>query len=225
MHLQQSMPGPWIPRRWPALLLGLLLGMPALADAQPRQPIGPYIVDLRGALARFKQDGAIAATVDVPAASLPTRGLGLALGAHLYPLRRGNVTLGIGGELLLARDSRTGEPPDPPSTVAPPTVTASLSAISPHLSLNFGHGEGWSYLSGGLGLGRLTTERDDVTAADAGRTRTLHYGGGARWFTGPRLAFSFDVRFYAINGREASATDPAFPRARLMVISVGASLK
>ena len=28
---------------------------------------------------------------------------------------------------------------------------------------------------------------------------TINYGGGARWFIKPHVAFSFDVRFYAIN--------------------------
>ena len=36
-------------------------------------------------------------------------------------------------------------------------------------------------------------------AADEEPLKTINYGGGARWFTKTHLAFSFDVRFYAIN--------------------------
>ena len=31
------------------------------------------------------------------------------------------------------------------------------------------------------------------------RLKTINYGGGARWFAKAHVAFSFDVRFYAIN--------------------------
>ena len=31
----------------------------------------------------------------------------------------------------------------------------------------------------------------------------LNYGGGARWFNSPHLAFTFDIRFYAISPRDA----------------------
>jgi hypothetical protein len=215
----------------PAFVLVLVLGTVSPAAAQQVEPIGMFVADVRGTLARFKQDGAIASFVGVTPEDLPTRGLGLALGAHLYPLRKGRVTLGIGGEILWARDSRTGEAPDPPAVPPavpvppPPTVTTRLSSIAPHLSLNFGHGEGWSYVSGGIGLATLSAERDDVPAADADSTRMTHYGGGARWFTSPHLAFTFDVRFYAINGRPAAGTTPEFPKSRMMVISVGASFK
>ncbi|MGH8637880.1 MAG: hypothetical protein ACREUZ_12175 [Burkholderiales bacterium] len=206
-------------------VLGMLGMLPGDARAQPADPIGPAVVDVRGTLARFKEDAATAQAIDVEPANLPTRGLGLAVGAHWYPARLGRVTFGLGGELLWARDTRTGEQSET-ATTEPPTVTTRLSAISPHVSLNFGRGDGWSYVSGGLGWASLTSERtDEPFTGGGGRARMTHYGGGARWFTGPHLAFSFDLRFYAINASEASGTRPAFPRSRLMVISVGASLR
>jgi hypothetical protein len=206
-----------------ALAVCLLLSA-GTAAAQPPEPIGPYALDARGTLARFKGSAAVADPLGVAADDLPTRGLGLAVGAHWYPLRRGRVTFGLGGELLMARDHRTGE-----ATTAvpePPTITTRLSLMSPQLSLNFGKRDGWSYLSGGLGLARLTSEPDGAPfTADASRVRTTHYGGGARWFTGPHLAFTFDLRFYTINAQAASGTRPAYPRTKLMVISVGASFR
>ncbi|MGH9371006.1 MAG: hypothetical protein ACRD15_05690 [Vicinamibacterales bacterium] len=197
------------------------------ATAQPAQPIGPFVLDVRGALARLKEDAATAEAIGVQPANLPTRGLGLAVGAHWYPLGRGRVTLGLGGELLWARDTETAEPTTTGTTTTEgPVVTTRLSAMSPQLSLNFGHGDGWSYVSGGIGWARLTAERQDLPFTDGGgRARTTHYGGGARWFTGPHLAFTFDVRFYTINALPASGTRPDFPRSRFMVISVGTSFR
>jgi hypothetical protein len=206
------------------LWIGLLLIGAADVAAQPPQPIGPYVVDARGALVRFKQDASVATGLEVTADNLPTRGLGIAAGAHWYPLRRGRVTLGLGGELLLARDTRTKEQTD--VTVATPTVTTSFSSMTPLVSLNFGTGEGWSYISGGVGLARLTSERDDAPFADsASRVRATNYGGGARWFTSPHLAFTFDLRFYTINAQPSAGTRPAYPRSKFMIISVGVSLR
>jgi hypothetical protein len=206
------------------VLIGCLAA-PADAVAQPADPIGPYAVDVRVPFARFKKDTAIATAIGVAADDLPTRGLGLAVGAHWYPIRRPGVNLGIGAEMLWARDSKTKEPAT--ATAQPgPTVTTRMSALTPQVSLNFGKGDGWSYISGGLGVARLTSERDDQPFTDGGgRARMTHYGGGARWFTGPHLAFTFDLRFYTINALEASRTRPAFPRSRLMVISAGISLR
>jgi hypothetical protein len=219
------MPGQPGPASFVFLLLLLSVLFPVETAAQARDPIGPFVADVRGALARFKEDAAIAQTIDVEPSNLPTRGLGMGIGGHWYPFRLGRVTFGLGGELLWARDSRTGEPEED-ATTPPPTVTTRLSSVAPHVSLNFGHGDGWSYISGGLGWASLSAERaDQPFTDDAGRARMTHYGGGARWFTGPHLAFTFDLRFYSIDAREPSGTQPAFPRSRVMVISAGVSFK
>jgi hypothetical protein len=201
----------------------LTVGAAAEVAAQPPQPVGPYVIDARGSFVRFKEDGAIANTIDVSADNLPTRGLGITTGAHWYPVRWRRVAFGLGAELLLARDSRTKEATE--TTEAGPTVTTRLSALSPHLSLNFGKGDGWSYISGGFSSARLTVERTDRPAIDVDRTRATHYGAGARWFTSRRLAVSVDVRFYAINARPPTGTLPQFPRNRLTVFSAGIAVR
>ena len=61
--------------------------------------------------------------------------------------------------------------------------------------------------------------------ADQERLKTIDYGGGARWFAKPHLAFSFDVRFYAINPTTPVNGLPAGPRTTLLVIGAGVSLK
>jgi hypothetical protein len=202
-----------------------LLAFAPSAAAQVDEPIGRYVADVRGAWARFKEDPAVAAAIAVEADNLPTRGLGVVVGAHWYPLRIGRVTLGVGGELLLARDSRT-RPPASDTAPEGPTVNTRMTSLSPQLSLNFGRKNGWSYISGGIGWAGFTAERADVPIAGAeGRTRSINYGGGARWFTGKHLAVAVDVRFYTVNAQLPAAGRPAFPRLRTMVISAGVGLR
>lgn len=193
--------------------------------AQAPEPLPRFVADARGTLARLKGDATVGRSLGVPAEDLPTRGLGLTAGVHWYPARVKRITVGLGGDLLWARDTRTGDPAGTPP-VAAPAVTTRLSAISPALSLNFGSGRGWSYISGGLGWATLTSERADQPLADApGRARTTHYGGGARWFDRPHLAYTFDVRFYTIAEQPAAGSRPGYPRGRFMVLSAGVAFK
>lgn len=196
--------------------------IPPLVD----EPIAPFVVDARGVFARFKQFPAVAAGLAVPETELPTRGLGLVVGAHLYPVRTRSFALGVGAELLLrARGSNTIAPaveggPDGP------TVVTRMTAFSPQVSLNFGKRNGWSYVSGGIGRASFTTERDDAPLEDPEtRPMTINYGGGARWFAKTHLAFSLDLRFYAIRPQEATTVRPAFPRMTVMIFSAGISVR
>ena len=215
-----------------ALLAVSLLFVAASAFAQDpappplEEPIAPFVFDAHGTLARFKQDAASAEALGVPAADLPTRGLGLAVGAHLYPVRKRNFALGLGGEILLrARASHT-IPASVDGGLEGPTIVTRLTAVSPQLSLNFGKRNGWSYLSGGLGWAKLTTELQDESLQEPqSNARTLNYGGGARWFIKKHLAFSFDVRFYAISPQEATLTRPGTSRTTVMVLSAGVSAR
>jgi hypothetical protein len=209
--------------RW--LWLMVLFFPAADAAAQPTAgPIPRFVVDARGSLARFKQDQAVAEALQVDAANLPTFGLGATVGAHVYVWRTRWITFGLGAEAVFARDSASvaveeGEPEGP-------TVTTRLSGFAPQFSFNFGRDEGWSYISGGLGSARMTSERDDVPMTDtAPKTKMLNYGGGARFFNTPHLAFTFDIRFYSISPRDATTTVPGYPRAKFMVLSAGVAYK
>jgi hypothetical protein len=207
-------------------LLLAILAVPALpATAQDDDRIPAVAADIRGTLPRFKADPAIALAAGVAAANLPTRGLGLVAGVHWYPLHVKKVTVGIGGELLASRGSRTLEPASA-SAPAGPTARTRFSAISPQLSLNFGGRDGWSYLSGGLGSSRVSVDREDQPLMQSPpRTKTINYGGGARWFTNKHLAFSVDLRFYAISPQDPTATTPVLPRMRLIVVSAGVGFR
>ena len=207
----------------------VLIGLGADAAAQPTAgPISRFVVDARGSLARFKQDSAVADSVDVEAGDLPTRGLGFTVGAQFYPLRFRRITFGIGAELARAGDSRTAKVIDTTTQaeIEGPTLRTKFTSFAPQLSFNFGRDEGWSYISGGIGSARITTERENATVtASASRSRAINYGGGARWFNSPRLAFTFDVRFYAISPREGTTAVPGYPRAKFMVLSAGMAFR
>ena len=213
-----------MPARIAGILVVCTLSLTAAgtAAAQTDEPIGRFVVDARGTLARFKGNAEIAGPIGADAESLPTRGLGFDVGAHVYPLRRGGFALGLGAELVAARDSRTAEATT--QVPSPPTVTTRFSALAPQVSLNFGKRDGYSYLSGGLGTARLTSDTDTIAGSE-GRVGMMHYGGGARWFTGPHVAFTFDVRFYTVNAREPEGAAPGYPKTRMMVISAGVSFR
>ena len=138
--------------------------------------------------------------------NLPTRAFGLVVGAHWYPVRLGIVTFGLGGEVASARRGRTMNT----GTKAAPldvTVNSRFSAISPQVSFNFGARDGWSYISGGIGWSNFTAERKDRPLPDPeSRSKTINYGGGARWFAKKHVAVSMDLRFYAVNPQLPTAT-------------------
>ena len=213
----------------PAALATIVIALvvPRAAAQEPeREPIGRFAVDARIALPRFPEDGSTAAALGVTTEHLPSHGLGLAAGLNFYPARLGKVALGIGGEwLVFSRGSKTLDP-ETEGAASGPTVTTKFSVLSPQISLNFGSRNGWSYLSGGIGWAAFTTELKASPVEDPdGRTRSINYGGGARWFAKEHLAFAFDLRFYKINTQDATAGRPAYGGRRMMVFSAGVSMK
>jgi len=218
---------------WVLLTIGASSAAAQTSDPD-RQPIGRFVVDARGGSARYTDDPGLATFLDVTRENLAKRGLGIVFGAHVYPLRMGRyLAFGVGGEMMFSRGSKTLtiEADEEEEAVDGPTVTARLSAVSPQVSLNFGGRDGWSYLSGGIGWTKFSSEVTSETAAPVAsvdgtpRTSTINYGGGARWFMKPHVAFSFDVRFYAIRPQEGTATLPSLARRRLLVLSAGVSFK
>lgn len=199
--------------------------------AQPKEPIGRFVADLRGASAGLP--AAPGWTPLVPAGTeLPSRALGLEMGAHVYAVRVRRLALGLGATWLLARGTTT--PPTPagttPAAIANPEVTTRLSSVAPQVSLNFGHALGWSYLSAGLGRTRVASEAAGSTSIqwtprESGWTKTLNFGGGARWFINDHLGVGFDLRWHKVSIVPASGTHPGAPRASLVSAGVGISLK
>jgi hypothetical protein len=207
----------------------LIFGLATDAHGQVTAgPISRFVVDARGSLARFKQDTGVSQGLGVDASTLPTRGLGITIGGHLYPLRSRWVTFGVGVEYARAGDSKTTTITDQETgeETEGPTITTRFTSFAPQLSFNFGRDEGWSYLSAGIGRARITSENDAQPLTEtADATQVINYGGGARWFNSPRMAFTFDIRWYAISPRDATTTVPAYPRAKFMVLSAGLAFR
>lgn len=211
------------------LLVCLTIAVPA--SAQQKEPIGRFAVDLRGIFARHKVEPDIAKGLDVETVNLPVRSFGLAGGAHVYPWRSSKMALGVGGEFVLGRGSRTLDilgadgKPTMPATKSP-TVRRHFTSFAPEFSLNFGHRNGWSYISGGaFGRSKLYADRLDKPQTDAPMRKTLNYGGGARWFTSDHVAFSVDFRWYSIAEQPQTATGVFQPRTTLLVLSGGIAIK
>jgi hypothetical protein len=210
-----------------AALVVLCAASPVRAQDPPPR-IGPFVLDLHASVPQFpSNDEQLADSREMVVSELPGSGLGIQGGAHLYLLKIKAVTFGIGAEFAAGRARQTPAT----STTSTPALRPSeerFSTFSPQLSLNFGSGRGWSYLSGGIGVSNwaLVPEGRAVSEADSEPLKTINYGGGARWFIKRHLAFSLDVRFYAINpGTPYKPPASGSPRTTLMIIGAGISLK
>lgn len=215
-------------RRSTSCLLFLLF-LAAPTAAQQKEPIGPFVADVRGIFARHKAEPSVANDLGVAAGNLPSRSIGLAGGAHFYPFRSAKVTFGFGANFVMARGSRTLDiaAADGTATTKGPTARRHFTTFSPEISLNFGHRNGWSYISGGmLGRSKLYVDLASKPVTDAPFRSTLNYGGGARWFTTDRIALSVDFRWYSVAEQAAVAGGVVFqPRTTLLVLSGGIGIK
>ena len=208
-----------------------MAGRPASAQ-EPPPPIPHFVVDLHGVFPGFPVEQALADSRGLGPSGLselPGRAFGGDIAVHVYPFRWRAITFGIGARAMGARATKEPDP-IPGSTLV--AVTEKFSYIGPELSFNFGTGSGWSYLSAGINASHWSVipKLPDGTDAppqppDEERLKTITYGGGARWFARPHVAFSFDVRFYAINPSSPYGPLPVSPRTTLLVIGAGISIK
>ena len=193
-------------------------------DEPPR--IGPFVVDLHGTVPRFPNDDPqLAQSRDLSVRELPGAGLGLHAAANVYLLKWKAVTFGLGVDATIARSHQSQQAIS--ATETGRAVTERFAHIAPDLSFNFGNGDGWSYLSGGIGPAVWSLVPDAAAPANSDRERlqTINYGGGARWFLNHHVAFSVDVRFYAINPGTPELGRPGGPRTTLLIIGGGVSIK
>ncbi len=204
--------------------VGIVARPVAAQDPPPR--IGPFVVDVHGTMPRFPSDDKqLAESRGVLLSELPGAGLGLHLGAHVYPLRWKVVTFGLGADVTGGRAHHTATAVA--ANLFGRATTERFTHIAPQVSFNFGDGDGWSYISGGIGTSTWSVV-PDASAAQAPDTEhltTINYGGGARWFMKRHLAFSFDVRFYAIDPTTPLPGRPSGPRTTLLSFGAGISLK
>jgi len=210
-----------------ALLLTLVwLSLASRAAAQEPPPkIGPFALDVQGTVPRFPDDDQLVQSRDLLASEMPGAGFGLHASANVYVFTWKAVTFGLGADAAFARGHRSAQPISATTTGRP--VTERFMHLAPELSFNFGTGDGWSYLSGGIGrsIWSIVPDGRDPLNADRERLETINYGGGARWFVKPHLAFSVDARFYAIYPGTPDGGRPGSPRTTLLIVGAGISVK
>jgi hypothetical protein len=149
---------------------------PVTGQALAPGPPGPFVLDVRGVTGGIPGSEILFSGLPTGSA-VPTRGFGGNVGGHLYAFQMGPARLGFGVDVSFARGSSVD-------------ASATLVALDPQVSFNFGTSDGWSYLSAGVGVTRVSA--DPVAVSDT--VRAFNWGGGARWFFRPRLGFGFDVR-------------------------------
>lgn len=204
-----------------ALILLAVCAVPAAA--QPRDPIGPFVVDGRGIMVGLPTTAGW--TPPLPADSVvPSRGFGLEGGGHVHLVKMGAATLGVGATYSWARGTAA------PLVDTAPEVKTRVMMFTPQLSFNFGHRLGWSYLSAGYGAAKVVSESAAITSvpaatADSGWAGAINIGGGARWFVTDHLGVGFDARWHRLSSREATSTAPAAARATMFKLAVGISVQ
>ena len=208
------------------MTIAIVLLAGARAEAQdPPPPIPRIVVDLRGSFPKFPRSPQLADSRGLDPRELPGAGLGIEAGVHLSVLKWKAVTFGLGGLVTLGRSRSSAlNVENQPIQRA---VTARFTSMTPQLSLNFGTGNGWSYLSGGIGRSTWTVvpEGGLPQLRDEEGLRTINYGGGARWFIKRHVAFTFDVRFHDRDPGSPHDGLPGSPRARFVIIGAGMSVK
>ena len=214
------------------LAAGAVLVAASTALAQQKEPLPRFAADVRAMSVSLPTSEGWSPPVPV-GTQVPARTVGMEAGAHLYVVRFRRAALGIGATLLLARgktspptvDPVPGTPP--PATPDPvlPDVTTRLTTLVPQLSMNFGHRLGWSYISAGLGRARIessiTPASADSPPADSGWTRTINFGGGARWFINDHIGFTLDLRWHKV----AAVAAVGAPKVTLMAAGGGITFK
>jgi hypothetical protein len=208
-----------------AVLLFTFASSSFVAAQEPPPRIGPFVLDVHGVVPNFPDDPQLAASRGLPQAALPGVGFGVHGGAQIYVFKWKAMTVGLGGSVIAARAHSSEKVSD--GAVIAQAVTEKFSHAAPELSFNFGNGNGWSYISGGIGLSTwsVVADGDVPSAADEERLRTVSYGGGARWFIKKHLAFSFDVRFYQMDPGTPTIFGAGSPRTTQLVAGAGISLK
>src|SRR5262245_4025897 len=72
---------------------------------EPLPRVGPYVFDLHLTVPRFTDDPLVAASRELRQTEMPGHGFGVDAGLHVYPLRIGPVTIGLGAAVTESRAS------------------------------------------------------------------------------------------------------------------------
>lgn len=193
------------------------------AAAQQLEPLPFFDLDAGAFTVRAGQDGTTATDLGLSPSELASRLNGFAFGGSIYPVRARSTAIGFGAQGLFGRGIATV----PGATGAAPfLVQTYVTGIAGEVSLNFGHRNGWSYISAGAGPMRIDTFVGSAPLAEPPGKVTVNFGGGARWFIYTHLGIGFDVRFYLTQGNPSDP--PAFPgrgKRRVLLVTGRFSIK
>lgn len=184
--------------------------------AQTSDPLRGAVADLR--LLSTTLPSGLGWTPSLASGALvPGRGFGVDGGAHVFLGPGQRRRLSVGAMALIAQGRATG--------VDAPTVTTRMVAAAPHLAWNFGHRDGWSYLSGGAGLASVRSDAAGESTSPTNWGLAFHYGGGARWFVREHMAVTLDLRFWALTPRAATADRPRAAANTRIALGAGLSFR
>lgn len=187
------------------------------AAAQSQEALGGPVVDLRAVSATLPTTTGWTPVSLATGSLVPSRGLGLDGGIHLFVGPGTHRRLALGASGLVVEGRAAG--------VDAPTVATRMLAAAPHAALNFGHRDGWSYLSAGVGAASVRSRAGAVADGSPVWGLAFHYGGGARWFVRRHLAVSLDLRFWALTPRAATAARPAAAATTRFALGAGVSFR
>lgn len=211
-------------RRLLILVSLAIAGAAETSYAQANRPIPVVVVDARGFTVGFGADEITAEDLAITLAELPSRGWGISAGANVYPFRRRGFAAGGSFELLMGRGSRTNRIDATGEVFS--VVERRIQGTAFGFSMNFGHRDGFSYITIGQGPFMFDTSTETRPPAESPeRQSTLNFGGGARWFNTAHLAFGFDIRFYETKPVNPTPTSPGRERRRLLLLSAGISIR
>jgi hypothetical protein len=184
------------------LLMAIVPLHHAAAQSINPGPPGPFVVDARAVASGIPSSEAFVPAEATTTVAVPSRGFGGSIGGHVYAVRIGPGRFGLGVDLTFARGTTVD-------------VTTTFSSIDPQVSFNFGTADGWSYLSAGVGVARVSGDPAGVSES----VEAINWGGGARWFLRPHIGFGFDIRV-----RHLAAGD-VVPKGTSVAGAVGLSFK
>jgi hypothetical protein len=202
------------------LLVMVLVPRVSRAQALTLPPPGPYVIDVRGTTLGVPQTSNFYPGIPTETV-IPARGFGVQAGVHVYPLPIGTWRIGIGAEVYFTRATATTPSSTSTSTSSTssddtttptvenfPDVKVTQRIVAPQISLNFGTGRGWSYLSTGAGPARVkaTAGSDVLTTSKL----AVNVGAGARWFLRAHVGVGFDLRALWLGSRATFAASAGF---------------
>ena len=167
----------------------------------------------------LRRPGAAPTAGDMVLAELPGRGLGAAAG-------RPSVSAALARRhLRRRRRARRGTLEQHPPAGVPPLRPAhrAFRSLAPQLSFNFGSGNGWSYLSGGIGQSKWAITPEGLGGQPAGRRAAEDDQLRRRRALVHQAAPRVQLRHPLLCDQPRPRPDgrPASPRTTLLVIDAG----